>query len=142
MSDISAGDAVKLSPFNNAAIEIADMAGGIAHYVRVAFDTVQGEVQTVTANSPNVLQAGVPIYVNELGISTANAFMTVFIITLCLLAISLVVVALGYTVVFGIRRREYRRSRAGQPSDFDYLSFVISWYFCMVSRTLGFSATV
>ena len=117
MSDISAGDAVgfinrKLSPNN------------------LLRETVRGEVQTVTANSPNVLQAGVPIYVNLLGIATANIFMTVFIITLCLSAISLVVIAL---VVLAMRWRQYKTSRSERPFEFDYSSFVISWYLRMVS---------
>ncbi|KAI6140100.1 hypothetical protein BKA82DRAFT_4215611 [Pisolithus tinctorius] len=35
-----------------------------------------GTVQLVTSSSSNVLQAGIPIYVNYVGIATANAFMT------------------------------------------------------------------
>jgi hypothetical protein len=137
MSDISAGDAVgfvnrKHSPFNNAVVNIVDLAGGIAPSLRAGGrETIKGDVQTVTANSPNVLQAGVPVYVNVIGIATANAFMTVFIITLCLLAISLVVVALGYVVMLVLGRRQ---SHVGRPSAFDYPSFVISWYLRMVSQ--------
>lgn len=135
ISDISAGDAVgfvnrNLSPYNN---NVAAKARDVIYSVRAtARETIKGEVQIVTSTSPTVLQAGVPIYVNLLGIATGNAFMTVFIITLCLLAISLVVVALGYAVVLVIRRRQI--FRGAQPSEFDYLSFVISWYFRMVSR--------
>ena len=140
MSDISANNAVgfvnrKDSPFNYFSKELAVLANGITSSVRMAVrDTVNGEVETVTPDSPNVLQAGVPIYVNLLGIATANAFMTVFIIALCLLAISLVVIALGYT---GVLVRRSKRSGEGQMSDFDYPSFVISWYFRLVSKTFS-----
>lgn len=58
-----------------------------------------GTVQLVTATSGNVLQAGVPIYVGYVGIATANAFMTIFLVTLMLLAILIVSLAIGYSVV-------------------------------------------
>ncbi|KAF9461326.1 hypothetical protein BDZ94DRAFT_1221694 [Collybia nuda] len=59
----------------------------------------QGEVQTVTSSSSNVLQAGIPIYVNSIHIATANAFMTVLLCTLILFGIALGMFVLGYAVL-------------------------------------------
>lgn len=128
LADISASAAVgfvnrKLSPFNSVVL-LSDGAGSVGMR-----ETVKGVVQTVTANSPNVLNAGIPIYVNMLGIATANAFMTVFIISLCLLAIAVAVLALGYLIVLLSKRRKYR---ARQPSEFDYMSFVNCWLLRLV----------
>ena len=60
---------------------------------------VARDVQTVTSQSPNVLDAGVPIYVNTIGIATANAFMTAFFSALILLAITLALLLIIYGVV-------------------------------------------
>ncbi|KAI9463532.1 hypothetical protein BJY52DRAFT_1252093 [Lactarius psammicola] len=68
---------------------------------------VAREVQTVTSQSPNVLDAGVPIYVNTIGIATANAFMTAFFSALILLAITLVLLLMIYGVVALASRRAY-----------------------------------
>ena len=68
---------------------------------------VAREVQTVTSQSPNVLDAGVPIYVNVIGIATANAFMTVFFSALILLAITLTLLLMIYGVGTLASRRAY-----------------------------------
>ncbi|KAF8629888.1 hypothetical protein AX15_003244 [Amanita polypyramis BW_CC] len=75
---------------------------------RMAFSrsTVQEQVQTVTADSSNVLQAGVPIYVNSIHIATANAFMTIFLTTLVLSAIAVAAFALVYLMLFILARRK------------------------------------
>ncbi|TFK75266.1 hypothetical protein BDN72DRAFT_508086 [Pluteus cervinus] len=70
----------KLSPYN---AFVANSAPVLLTKVR--------EVQTVTNSSSNVLQAGLPIYVNSLGITTPNAFTTVF---LCLLMASGIILSL------------------------------------------------
>ena len=57
------------------------------------------EVQTVTAQSPNVLDAGVPIYANTIGIATANTFMTAFFSALILLAVALALLTIMYGVI-------------------------------------------
>jgi len=57
------------------------------------------EVETVTPQSSNVLEAGIPIYVNTIGIATANAFMTVFFSALVFLAITMVVLTITYGVI-------------------------------------------
>jgi hypothetical protein len=64
-----------------------------------------GDVQTVTATSSNVLQAGIPIYANSLGIATANAFMTVFIVALIYIAIAVGVLAFVYGTILILSRR-------------------------------------
>jgi hypothetical protein len=54
---------------------------------------------TVTAQSSNTLDAGVPIYANTVGIATANAFMTAFFSALILIAITLVLLAMIYGAI-------------------------------------------
>lgn len=134
----------KLSPFNNfvqptsissslslallSSSSLSEFAKTAATYVRLGVrETIKGDVQTVTENSSNVLQAGVPIYVNLIGIATTNAFMTVFIVALCLLAVFLVIVGLTVAIV------RWWKSKKGKPLEFDSRSFVISWLFCLVS---------
>ena len=91
----------KLSPYKRAyaiigaqvpsPIELSTSQGGPIPVVR--------EVQTVTAQSSNVLEAGVPIYANTIGIATANAFMTAFFSALILLAVALVLLIIIYGVI-------------------------------------------
>lgn len=69
------------------------------------------EVQTVTKASSNVLEAGVPIYVNGLGIATANAFMSVFLVTLIFIAITLAVLAIFYGILL-----LFSRSSSSKPT--------------------------
>jgi hypothetical protein len=88
--------------------------------------TTQGEVQTVTSTSANVLQAGVPIYVNSIHIATANAFMTVFLCALILTGIASGIFALGYGILLilmrpGVLHDDHRLSTA------TYRSWVFSW---------------
>ncbi|KAI6127346.1 hypothetical protein F5141DRAFT_1087305 [Pisolithus sp. B1] len=132
MADASGGSAVafvdrKLSPYNAAAAmffsgtsqllninqEIVLMGSNstLANYASSASiqDVKQldsaGTVQLVTSSSSNVLQAGIPIYVNYVGIATANAFMTIFLIALMVLAIFLLIVAIGYGISVLLTRR-------------------------------------
>ncbi|KAG6372342.1 hypothetical protein JVT61DRAFT_7782 [Boletus reticuloceps] len=94
-----------------------------------------GTVQLVTATSGNVLQAGVPIYVEYVGIATANAFMTIFLVALMLLAILTASLALGYgIVVLAGRRTKYTdllRRRELYPA------FAYAWLLrvCLVAVT-------
>lgn len=96
---------------------------------------VQGEVQTVTADSENVLEAGIPIYVNSIHIGTANAFMTAFIVSLIVLVIVLGLLACGYGVTIVVRRS---REKKGKDTTFDYFSFVQAWLLRLVSAPFGF----
>jgi len=140
----------KLSPFNNvvqptpgtsislssslvSSSSVSELARTAMRYMQSGeLETIKGDVQTVTANSSNVLQAGVPIYVNLIGIATTNAFMTVFIVSLCLLAISFVIVGSAVMIV------RWWKSKSGKPLEFDYRSFVISWLLCLVGGEFEF----
>jgi len=93
---------------------------------------VNGLVQTVTSKSSNVLPAGLPIYVNLLQIATANAFITVFICALCIFAVAIAVFALGYGAFVIIKRIRAKKHPTAEPIDFDYASFVISWFLRVV----------
>lgn len=87
------------------------------------------EVQTVTEASSNVLQAGIPIYVNSMHIATANAFMTVFLVTLILLAIALAIFGLGYLCIRIVRNRLAKQGIDRSESELTttYWSHVRSW---------------
>jgi len=90
-----------------------------------------GTVQLVTATSNNVLQAGVPIYVEYVGIATANAFMTIFLVALILLAILSATLLLGYGVVVLVDQRMkstdlFRRREL-------YPAFAYAWLLRVVS---------
>jgi hypothetical protein len=70
----------------------------LSAYATSRTSLVARDVQTVTSQSSNVLDAGVPIYVNTIGIATANAFMTAFFSALVLLAITLALLLIIYGV--------------------------------------------
>lgn len=106
MPDASGGSAVdlvnrKLSPYN--------VQGGLTQSISLFS---KRDVQTVTAGSSNILQAGVPIFVNTLGISTANAFMSIFFTLLILIAIALAVLAAGWATLCFVLRWRAKRDRA------------------------------
>ncbi|KAJ2911347.1 hypothetical protein MD484_g9067, partial [Candolleomyces efflorescens] len=99
-------------------------------------ETIKGEVQTVTSDSSNVLQAGLPIYVNSVNVSTSNAFMTAFFCALMLFAVGLAVLALGYGVSVLLNRRraqtQVQTEKSSEEPPFDYLSFARSWILRLV----------
>ncbi|KAF9567932.1 TRP-domain-containing protein [Agrocybe pediades] len=119
----------KLSPYNAPSSNVLAQSFGSFLSKRALFarDTISnGDVQTVTAASSNILEAGVPIYVNTVHIATANAFMTVFLIVLCLLAITMAVAVVGYGILLLLAHTRSKRQRL--PLSFDYNSFVFSWF--------------
>ncbi|KAG6868917.1 hypothetical protein C0993_007691 [Termitomyces sp. T159_Od127] len=82
----------------------------------------QGTVQTVTQSSSNILQAGIPIYVNTLHIATGNAFITVFLCSLILLACALAVFILASVAILVLERVwHYRHLKRA------YLLFAQAW---------------
>lgn len=85
------------------------------------------EVQTVTGASANVLQAGVPIYVNSIHIGTANAFMTVFLVALIVIAIALALFGLGFLSILAVQHVQSRRGNVQSGRKSVYWSFVRSW---------------
>lgn len=154
MADATGGSAValvnrKLSPYNaiasSASLTSSNQYAGIgienfrsssimtsANYVSgISVASVQelsaGDVQLVTPSSTNVLQAGVPIYVNFIGISTANSFMTVFLVVLMIAGLLLAVLSVGYCVL--VATSQYRRRTEGCVADwcYRYPSFVRAW---------------
>ncbi|KAG6897395.1 hypothetical protein C0992_001901 [Termitomyces sp. T32_za158] len=89
------------------------------------------DVQTVTTSSSNVLQAGIPIYVNTLHIATGNAFMTVFLCSLILLACAVAVFMLAFIAILVLERvwRHEHRMTLKRA----YLLFAQAWGIRLVS---------
>lgn len=92
---------------------------------------VGGDVATVTTQSSNVLEAGIPIYANLTGIVTENAFMTIFLIALILAGITLAVLGLGYLFLFIIGRTSWgqRRQVIIEKERAGYPAFARAWAF-------------
>ncbi|KAI0074157.1 TRP-domain-containing protein [Panus rudis PR-1116 ss-1] len=150
--DGSGGSAIslvnrRLSPYNDPptllslsarAAEYASSADTSADVSNGTFTAtsflVGGNVQTVTSDSANVLQAGLPIYVNSIGIATANAFMTIFFVVLILLAIVLAALGLGYLVLLGLSRTSWgrRREQKLDTAISAYPAFAQAWGLRMV----------
>ncbi|KAJ3974311.1 hypothetical protein EV361DRAFT_657348 [Lentinula raphanica] len=118
----------KLSPFNSESTSSSGGISSLSSLAKRAMDSTlinglqQRDVAVVTSESDNVLSAGIPIYVSTINIATANAFMTVFLCTLILIAIALFVFAAGWAVLFmiekyGVGREEQQvRMRRAYPS--------------------------
>ncbi|KAF5370607.1 hypothetical protein D9758_002062 [Tetrapyrgos nigripes] len=134
----------KLSPFNSdAAVSLNGQSlssdiflSGVNNLMTARTQPLQGvrqlsaaagEVQTVTEASANVLQAGLPIYVNSINIAAANAFMTVFICTLILLAIVGFLVAFGYSCLWIINRRQMLREDLRPWLTYSFSPYVKAW---------------
>lgn len=90
------------------------------------------QVQTVTANSSNVLQAGIPIYVNSVHIATANAFMTLFLCVLILVAIALAIFFLGYICLFAMESFHWGNQNRCVELRYTYRSFFRAWLLRLV----------
>ncbi|KAF8647083.1 hypothetical protein AX16_006917 [Volvariella volvacea WC 439] len=103
---------------------------GVHSYLGTS-QTRPGDVQTVTESSANVLQAGVPIYVNSVGVTTPNAFMTVFLISLMLLAVVLALLALVGGVMWVVKRNG-RGEKSALESGGDVRTFLVSWFIRVV----------
>jgi len=85
------------------------------------------DVDTVTEVSSNVLDAGVPLYTNSLHIGTANAFMTVFLHTLSLIAIFGGLFAVLYLVPRCVRKLYPKHADACDDFLHGYVSYVRTW---------------
>jgi hypothetical protein len=96
-------------------------------------ELVGGDVVTVTQSSANVLQAGVPIYVNSLGIATANAFMTVFFSALIVLAIALGFIGLVYLALVIMSRTGGEKRERLVEIKYRFPSFARAWGLRVVS---------
>ena len=135
----------KLSPYhrrNELTSELASLSKRSLNLDVLALrDTITGGVQIVTSKSSNVLQAGIPIFVNTIRIATANAFVTVFIFALGLFAIALIIFMLGYGGIFAYDRIHGRRNRGSQFRSFS-LSFVRGWFLRLVCIYFVFTIVV
>ncbi|KAJ7733778.1 hypothetical protein DFH07DRAFT_905993 [Mycena maculata] len=152
MANASSGSAVgfvdrRLSPWNAVNLELpassfaqsllADTSVGAARtnitFSRIALNgiqqlaTTEGQVQTVTDDSSNVLQAGIPIYVNSIHIATANAFMTTFLISLIIVAIALAVAGLAYGALFAANRFGWGTEETRQRLKSSYPAHMRAW---------------
>lgn len=124
LADAAAGSAVgfvnrKLSPYNVPSSNFLAFSANASS---------QRDVQTVTAASSNVLQAGIPIYVNSIQIAAANAFMSVFICGLVLVASAAGVFLLAYGVLF-VMGRLMTKWDSRVMSGRIYRSFIYAWCF-------------
>lgn len=120
---------VNLADFN----EFASTANNSSTFTRFKDFSVAGQVQTVTSASSNVLQAGLPIYVNTIHIATANAFMTVFICSLILAAIAIGVFGMLYLALLAMERFHLGKEDRRVHMRFVYPSFVRAWTLRLVS---------
>ncbi|KAJ7502727.1 hypothetical protein B0H11DRAFT_2187957 [Mycena galericulata] len=89
--------------------------------------TTEGEVQTVTSDSSNILQAGIPIYVNSIHIATANAFMTTFLVSLIVVAIALAVAALAYGALYAANHFHWGTPEKRHRLKSSYLAYIRAW---------------
>ena len=108
----------KFSPYNaNQARSLIDLSLSTRQVLASRDGPIPAvrEVQTVTAQSSNVLDAGIPIYANSIGIATANAFMTAFFSALILLAIALALLAIIYGVIALSSRNRPHRTKTQFP---------------------------
>ncbi|KAJ7901723.1 TRP-domain-containing protein [Mycena olivaceomarginata] len=100
--------------------------------LRLAFGAFQqlsavDEVQTVTDDSSNVLQAGIPIYVNSIHIATANAFMTIFLVGLVAVAIALGIAGLLYAFLYAANRFGWGKEQTRYRLTSSYPAYIRSW---------------
>lgn len=161
MADSSGGSVVglvnrRLSPYNENALAPASAIQSLANmrqtYVaalsnlddvnytsavlRHSSNLIAGGVATVTQASSNVLQAGVPIYTNTLGIATANAFMSVFFSVLILVGILFALLALGYAVVFALSCANGKQQNRFLELRYRYPAFARAWCLRLVSYNI------
>jgi hypothetical protein len=139
MADASGGSAVglvnrKLSPYNCGQSEGCGALvarSGPSTYPLAQNLAGVGEPATVTQASSNILQAGIPIYVNTLHIATANAFMTIFFIILMLSAIALAVFGIGYVGLRTMKKRRWGKTLKVMGEGV-YPAFVRAWVLRLV----------
>ncbi|EKM54392.1 uncharacterized protein PHACADRAFT_258203 [Phanerochaete carnosa HHB-10118-sp] len=135
----------KLSPYNNiqslfASLPQVDLKSFVennvtlpaiqSHTPQVLADS--SDVATVTQGSSNTLQAGIPIHVSLLGISTGNAFMTIFFVTLILTAIVLFLLGTAWLFTHALTHHtSWGNTRKNQLNSAiaHYPSFARAWLF-------------
>ena len=93
--------------FSGIDLNVRDVSGAV---LRVHSMEKREDIATVTSTSSNILQAGVPIFTNSLGISTANAFLSVWFSFLMLLAAVSALLGLFWCGLWGMKKWRARRS--------------------------------
>lgn len=154
MPDANGGSAIdlvnrKLSPYNVNQRNTLDSLQGVVTSFMDNLKTAgnsnhlgKRDVALVTSESSNILQAGIPVFVNSLGISTANAFMSVFFTLLMLAAITLAVLLFGWAIlILVLKRREKKACLPGQVEDWKlyYPWFSKAWAIRLVSSSFRLS---
>ncbi|KAJ7078939.1 TRP-domain-containing protein [Mycena belliarum] len=135
----------KLSPWNTNLQQAPSVSNSYAQllfaqppanvtFSRLAFGGLQqlsaadgSQVQTVTDDSSNVLQAGIPIYVNSLHIATANAFMTTFLVCLIAAGVALVLAGLVYTLLYSANRFQWGSEEVRNRLESAYPTYIKAW---------------
>lgn len=125
-SDFSVADFSSLAAFFTAPAPTADPSS----FKQLSSST---DVQTVTSASSNVLQAGVPIYVSSVHIPTANAFTTIFLVSLMVLAITVTIFAVGRVLLIISQRRNWKRTKLERATT-AFPWFVKAWFLRVVSH--------
>ena len=148
MADANAGSAIdlvnrRLSPYNsiNPVVAVSADATSFARNLfsvgaSNAASLSKRNVVTVTSDSSNVLQAGVPVFASMLGVGTANAFMTVFFTLLFLAVTAGGLFAMGYAVLkLVLRKNRQRGNDSPKLEEWDeyYPWFTKAWVLRLVS---------
>ena len=123
----------KLSPYNDDASGATVLSPVPARFIDVSRSHLFSRaadatgVQTVTPTSQNILQAGIPIYVNSINIPTANAFMTLFLCVLLLIACGLAAFAIAHTLFSLIKRLDREKPNRKLQTTNPHRSLAQAW---------------
>lgn len=94
--------------FNSGLSRFTQLVAEVQPRLLAVFIPSAGPVEII--NEASTLQAGIPIYTNSVNIGAANAFMTVFLTSLIVVAIVAGLLALGY-LVFRLAARHAKAQR-------------------------------
>lgn len=127
----------ELSPYNELRGRSLDSVERFTPHVFVADYRTLSSVATVTSTSSNILDAGIPTYVNSLSIASANAFMTVFLCLLIFYAIALAVFALVFGVLWALGRYQPKHADRCMELRSKYPAFVRAWALRLVCSSIS-----
>lgn len=152
LADANSGSAIDLvnrrfSPYNSLEPVSTEVVGAVRTFAGSGFFSsnvsaastsayAKRDIVTVTAGSSNVLQAGLPVYVNSLGVGTANGFMTAFFTVLFLALIAFALLAIGFVVLrlsLRISRKKGAFSQKQEDINEYYPYFSKAWALRLVS---------
>ena len=152
LADATDGSAVglvnrRLSPYDTLSSALAmPLSARFSRSLNTVFSlrdttTATEGVQIVTSKSSNVLEAGIPIFVNTIHIATANAFMTAFIFALGMFAIAMTILILGCGGIFALDHI-HGRNKGSVFHSFSFKSFVRGWFLRLVCTSSVFPVIV